>query len=133
MSTPDSTRLHAAALAQVAVWVEATGAAMASRLGSQTLCEVHKSGQVTGGVKYDEGRMAAFSDLKRALRGGDSLAADALRDLFTAQADRWQAQLERHQAQPQPSMPWVAYSQGGLDACREALMWLDAHTHTPPG
>lgn len=124
MTDRDTTHLHTAALAQAAAWVEATGAAMANRLGAQTLCETHKSGRVTGGVKYDEGRMAAFSDLKRALRKSDPLGASALHDLFTAEQARWQAQLDRHNRQPKPSMPWIAYSQGGVDACQQALDWL---------
>lgn len=83
---------------------------MRDHMGSQTICQIHKDGQVTGGLKYDEGRLVAVREIMRLLRDPDTAPTT-----FEAQMAHWQKQLARYQAQERQSMPWIAYSQGGVD------------------
>lgn len=121
---------------QVRLWLQQAGEQLMAHLGAQSLCELHKGGRVTGGVKYDEGRQAAYSMLARKLKGtqGDPVQIETM---LSAETERWRSTLERHQNDARKSMPWIAYSQGGLDACEAALLWwaqrrLDAPPATTP-
>lgn len=86
--------------------------------GSASVCQVHKNGRVTGGLKYHEGRLVALSDLLRDLRHS-AADRDTIAAPLAAAAARWEAQLARHQASERPSILWVAYTQGGVDAVSE--------------
>ena len=114
-----------ASTADLTTWlaqqVESTGASMAAQMGAQTLCELHHSGRVTGGLKYEEGKLAAFSALRRALQHSDDPAAT-----MTAILADWEADLARYITADPRSMPWVAYAQGGVDACRLCLATWDS-------
>ena len=70
-----------------------------------SLCTISKSAGEVDGTKYQEGRMAALVELRRA---GD--AAEALETL----TDAWRADL-RHQRERGSSRGWVAYRAGGVD------------------
>ncbi len=41
---------------------------MKRHMGDSTVCEIHKSGRVSGGLKYDEGRLVVYGTLLRMLR-----------------------------------------------------------------
>lgn len=83
-------------------------------IGNQTMCELHKDGRVSGGLKYDEGRLVVVRAAMRKLRSGDD---PALEDELT----KWQHQLDRYQNQEPRSMPWIAYSQGGVDTLKHLI------------
>ncbi|MCB9436369.1 MAG: hypothetical protein H6673_05160 [Anaerolineales bacterium] len=91
-----------------------------AQLGNQTWCEIHTDGQVTGGLKYEEGRLIVITTLRRQLKSGDQDPQSMIEVLL----NQWQQQLEHHIQQKPSSMPWIAYSQGGVDMCREALHQL---------
>ncbi len=97
---------------------EAAASALTAAAGGATLCQLHKDGRVTGGLKYDEGRFTAIGGLLAAVKSCESDAACA--DILREHTERWQADLDRCRSQPRPSIPWVAYAQGGLDACTAA-------------
>ena len=90
---------------------------LATQLGGATLCQIHTDGRVTGGAKYAEGRLVALADLQRRLRGAD------IEPLAVAHEElaRWTADLERLRAQERPSLPWLAYRQGGVDALGDII------------
>jgi len=89
--------------------------------GNQTACQLHKDGRITGGLKYDEGRLVAFTTLRRIVRKSGDGAAGELRAPIEAEQARWQAALHTYRHAPQPSIPWIAYNQGGVDALTAAL------------
>jgi hypothetical protein len=94
--------------------------AMSQGLGDSTTCRVHKDGRVTGGLKYTEGRLAAFAEARRLGRDShhleDSLAAFVL---------TWREELERRTNETPTSMPWVAYATGGAEAAELAVAAFD--------
>jgi hypothetical protein len=91
-------------------------ASLARQMGDATACQLHKDGRVTGGLKYDEGRLVALSNLRRTLRRQEGATPAGLDAALAAERAEWQELLARHQAAAKPSLPWVAYAQGGLDA-----------------
>ena len=91
---------------------------LAAQLGSATLCRLQPDGRVTGGVKYAEGRLVALADLQRRLR--QSSAADPMAEAHD-ELEGWVADLDRLRAQDPPSLPWLAYRQGGCDVLIEVL------------
>ena len=99
--------------------------AYAIHAGAQTACQLHKDGRITGGLKYDEGRLMAFTTLRRRVRKAGAEAPDTLAAMIHAEAARWQATLRTYQQAEQPSIPWLAYSQGGVDAMLETLDFLN--------
>jgi hypothetical protein len=101
-----------------------TEAEIRQQTGSASVCQVHKDGRVTGGLKYHEGRLVALSDLVRDLKRS-AADRDAITALLAAAAARWEAQLARHQASERPSILWVAYTQGGVDAVVEIQHLLE--------
>lgn len=101
--------------------IDRANAAMTARLGEQSLCEIHKDGHVTGGVKYDEGRLVALRGLLRKLRGVQPVDAAAAQVLIVDEQARWARELAKHQSAERKSIAWIAYSQGGTDACAGLL------------
>ncbi len=92
--------------------------ALATALGDSSLCRLHHDGRVTGGAKHAEGRVVALADLQRRLRPA---APEDFDTLARAEWQRWNDDLARHRSQPTPSLPWLAYRQGGCDALAEVL------------
>lgn len=84
--------------------------------GNQTACQLHKDGRVTGGLKYDEGRLVALMDLRRSVRKAELIGDSNLASTIEAEIDRWRRDLHRYQTAQRPSLSWIAYSQGGVDA-----------------
>ena len=66
---------QAALLAALAAALVDVQASMARRMGDATACQLHKDGRVTGGMKYDEGRLVALINLQRAVRTAESTNA----------------------------------------------------------
>lgn len=107
-------------------WVEAqineVGQSMDARTGSQAVCQIHRQGRVTGGLKYDEGRLVALSAVRRLLAGmTGSCSAAEIAAVLEAERAKWASTLVSHQARERPAIQWVAYFQGGLDAVVSAL------------
>ena len=94
----------------------AAAAAMEVELGADSMCTVHRDGRVTGGLKYQEGRLSAFAEARRLAR-----APSDIESALTAQQQRWSDEFERRRKSSPPSLPWVAYATGGVDASRGAL------------
>jgi len=88
-------------------------------IGDSTMCALHKEGRITGGLKYQEGRLVVLGTMLRQakrLPASDDAARAALMGLLDEENARWQAQLTTYEAQKPQSLAWVAYSQGGVDA-----------------
>ncbi len=99
--------------------------AMQARLGEQTLCQIHKDGRVTGGLKYDEGRLVLLSGLLRRLkRAPDAQTPADFERLLREEISDWEQRLAGQQSQARPPLTWVAYYQGGADAGAALLDWL---------
>lgn len=92
---------------------------MEVELGGFSSCTLHKDGRVTGGLKYHEGRMAAFAEARRIVSGTDD-PETGLQDY----AKRWREELERRKGAEQPSPSWVAYATGGAEAAMESVAQL---------
>jgi hypothetical protein len=92
--------------------------------GGQAVCQLHKDGRVTGGVKYREGRLVALYNLRRrvaVLEDGElARASDEVRD----ECATWQEIIDRQRNTERPSVSWLAYGQGGMDACQEIMQQL---------
>lgn len=93
--------------------------------GGQGVCQIHKDGRVAGGLKYAEGQSVALDNIRRRLPGN---TATQSRALIEEEANGWQRELEAQRQREYPSMPWLAYNQGGLDACQQVLAQLDDPT-----
>ena len=109
------------ALAMIEPLVAAAAADYEAQLGGRAACTVHRSGRVTGGITYFEGRLVA---LREALRIVERATADEIRPQLTALRDRWAEDLERRRTSRVNTPPWVAYATGGFDAAGEALASL---------
>ncbi|MGD2042354.1 MAG: hypothetical protein PVJ28_01815 [Acidimicrobiia bacterium] len=95
--------------------IERAARAMSQELGEDSVCTVHKDGRVTGGLKYQEGRMSALAGMRRALERGE------LEPSVLASAEvQWSAEFETRRTASTSSPLWVSYATGGLDAVREA-------------
>ncbi|WP_041454582.1 hypothetical protein [Anaerolinea thermophila] len=80
--------------------------------GGASFCQVQRDGRVTGGLKYEEGRMVALHFARRALQQrGEAGLAD-----IEEEEQTWLKALADLQAKPSLPMLWLAYRQGGVDA-----------------
>jgi len=89
--------------------------------GTQGVCQLHKDGRVTGGLKYDEGRLVALTAARRIARKVQDTGDNALIGALLAERDRWRQTLITYQSADRPSILWIAYNQGGVDALDELL------------
>lgn len=96
--------------------------------GGQGVCQIHKDGRVTGGLKYAEGQLVALHNIRRRLRSLPGNTATQSRALIEEEAYGWQRELEGQRQREYPSTLWLAYCQGGLDACQQVLAQLDDPT-----
>ncbi|MFO7631299.1 MAG: hypothetical protein R6W76_02110 [Caldilinea sp.] len=97
------------------------GQEYALHTGNQTACQLHKDGRVAGGLKYDEGRLVALTAVRRIVRKLETAGEDALLGSLQEDRDRWRRSLVTYQTADRPSITWIAYSQGGVDAIEEML------------
>ncbi|HVO71462.1 MAG TPA: hypothetical protein VMT24_15535 [Aggregatilineaceae bacterium] len=104
---------------------EAAEDAYQQQSSGATLCQIHKDGRVTGGLKYSEGRLVALSRVRRLLDTHGS-SDDALTSLLEALRQEWEDDLEQHKVHERPSISWIAYLQGGRDALVALLATLES-------
>ena len=93
--------------------IETAAHAITTETGGSSVCRVHKDGRVTGGLKYQEGRLVALNEVRRlAHRSASTDLAGALDDL----EGHWTAELDVRRTAEHASPPWVAYATGGVEA-----------------
>ena len=117
---------------RLALIADSATAALTAATGGASLCSVSRSGERVPGVKYPEGRWAAATEARRALR--DVTDTDAARRVVAGLAADWTADLERRRSAG--AEDWVAYRLGGLDALGELTEHLDQSgvaASVPPG
>lgn len=93
--------------------------ALLAATGGTNVCQLDKAGRATGGAKYQEGRLVALRAARRLVQSAD---ATLVRARIRQLGDQWHADLTAQQVRPRPSMPWLAYTQGGLDALEQLLV-----------
>ena len=89
---------------------------MDAESGGLSACTVHKDGRVTGGFKYQEGRLAALAEVERLARAGRMTS-----ETLGAIGETWERELEQRRVSEPSSPMWVAYTTGGREAMREAV------------
>lgn len=97
----------------------ACAATLGGYTGGAGMCQIHKEGRVTGGLKYHEGRLVVLGEIIRQFKRMSPFDAGEAAMILKNEGEKWQAQLARHQFKEQPAISWVAYSQGGVDAVTE--------------
>jgi len=80
--------------------------------GDASMCAIGRSGRSFPAAKYHEGRQAAASQVRRALRADASAGPAVLGPL----RDEWTRTLDSAATR---GKDWVAYATGGLDALAE--------------
>lgn len=100
--------------AELEGWIEDAGERIRALSGGATLCRMGRDGAAPSDVKYEEGRMTGFRDVRRLLK--DDPPPDALRPQLEALAAKWQGQHDRHRERFGTSGGWVSYDEGGVDA-----------------
>jgi hypothetical protein len=83
--------------------------------GDASLCAISKSGGQVDGAKYLEGRMVAVLEVRRAVRRGGDLAAQA-----AAALEDWTSELDAARARAL-GRGWIAYRAGGVDELTELV------------
>jgi hypothetical protein len=73
-------------------------------------------------IKYEEGRTAALGRLGCLLHECGEVSPDVTYFVLREEAAYWRKLLLQHTDADMPSLPWLAYSRGGLDAVEDA--WL---------
>ncbi len=114
---------HAELLQHLDTLRASVASSMQNHMGGASYCEIHKDGRVSGGLKYDEGRLVVIGAALRYARDAVTAEswADAMRAYLLRERDTWRAMLELHQGRSHRSIAWIAYAQGGLDACESLL------------
>ena len=97
-----------------------------AQAGGASFCQLQKDGRVTGGAKYEEGRLVALHTARRLLRECPDEPTDTCMTAIAAEQKTWLDALVTLQAKAQSSIPWVAYRQGGADALAWVLKHLQA-------
>lgn len=98
--------------------------ALTAASGGRSLCRVGREygGGGPANLKHHEGRMAVFSELRRALMGASG--DDVFRQALAETRARWEALRAKHA--DRPSGAWFAYASGGLEALDEVAADLGA-------
>lgn len=95
-----------------------------SQAGGASFCQLQKDGRVTGGVKYDEGRLVALHWARRIIAAGGQDGIESCGEAIAAERKTWEAALDAVCAKEPPPMAWIAYRQGGVDALTWALAFI---------
>lgn len=77
--------------------------------GGASLCAISRSAGSVPGVKYLEGRMAAITEVRRAVRASRPFA-----EVLAERTSVWRAELRRT-AESSMGVDWRAYRAGGVD------------------
>ena len=104
-------------------WWKDAGERIEALAGGATLCRMGRDGATPSSVKYEEGRMAAFGEIRRRLERDRTIV---LRWEVDRLAGAWAASRRAHLERRGASGGWVAYEDGRLDAARFVLERLDA-------
>lgn len=121
----DASNSQADILSALEGQIVAAERALLAATGGQNVCRLDREGRATGGVKYDEGRLVALRAARRLLRSVEpAQAATSLRRLHA----QWRADLQAHQRHERPALPWLAYTQGGVDALEQLGLGADSAT-----
>ena len=100
--------------------IAAVEQSLSGSTGERSLCQLHKDGKITGGMKYDEGRYAALRKIRRIVKSNKAVEiTPETSKRLRQEAEEWQRMLQAYQYKPERPMPWIAYAQGGLDAITE--------------
>jgi hypothetical protein len=92
--------------------------ALMAATGRTNVCQLDKAGRATSGAKYHEGCLVALRAARRLVQSADTALAPAQVQQLR---DQWHANRSAQQARQQPSLPWLAYTQGGVDALEGIL------------
>jgi hypothetical protein len=92
-----------------------------------SFCQIQKDGRVSGGLKYEEGRLVALQWVLRTLQK----QGDAGFSVIAAERDYWLKALADVQAKSPPPILWVAYRQGGVDALTWVVELIQAEKSFP--
>lgn len=122
---------HAQLLAWLDLAIARAEQDFARQAGNQSACQLHKDGRVTGGMKYDEGRLVALTTVRRIVRKRDAWTPTEVDEALESEQNKWQRALQTYQGASQPSIQWVAYNQGGVDALAATSAALSALPSTP--
>lgn len=114
----------------ISSWIEQRIAraerSLTDQTGGANVCKLHHDGRVTGGMKYDEGQLVALNAVRRRIRAAGETGEDLdLGKLVAQDLAEWREALRVQQARERPSIQWVAYRQGGVDALEGLLEELD--------
>ncbi len=93
--------------------IEEVEKAYQSQSGGEGVCQLHKDGRVSGGLKFEEGRLVALLWARRQILPENS---PEYLGLLKTEIRNWQNELQALQQKQSPSLPWLAYRQGGLEA-----------------
>lgn len=85
--------------------------------GGATVCQLQKDGRISGGIKYDEGRLVALTTIQRIFKQKSSLRN--FRISLQTEMKTWQQNLAIHKSRGNPAIQWVAYLQGGVDVIQQ--------------
>jgi hypothetical protein len=124
MSAPTS--LPRGFVAALDALLAATERSLIAQTAGTTVCRLQQDGRVTGGMKYDEGRLVTLSAARRRLRSmGDTPACTDYRADLERELAVWRAALRAQQERPRPAVTWLAYRQGGVDALAQTLSLVE--------
>lgn len=65
---------HFSPLALVQTWIDQAQEALSAQTGGRSVCQIHKDGHVTSGLKYVEGRHDALRAIRRVVKGESGAA-----------------------------------------------------------
>lgn len=92
-----------------------------------SFCQIQKDGRVSGGLKYEEGRLVALHwVLRRLQQQGDPGLAE-----IAVERDQWLKALSDLQAKSPVPILWVAYRQGGVDALNWVMELIQSQQSFP--
>jgi hypothetical protein len=115
---PETLEVIAELLAAVDRQIAEAETDLVNATAGQSVCQLHKSGRVTGGLKYSEGKLVALKAIRRVLdqlHRGDLALAEVYQAFETNMAEQQQT-FTRFEGKGTSATPWLAYASGELDA-----------------
>lgn len=106
--------------------IAAAERSLTDQTGGTNVCRLQQDGRVTGGMKYDEGRLVALNTIRRRLVAEEEEgSATNQRATVVNDLTEWREALRVQQVRERPAIQWVAYRQGGVDALEELIAVID--------